>query len=201
MADDASQRSRARAGSNDPSSNTWAPSRSRLLQVIPLGLLVVSLAACSTEYHGYDSDIDGVLWRQVASFEDPFSLGIYQSREHDPTALIASLPGKKWDGTLESAERLDITEGGLVVYDESSSRDGADLSVFISSGPRPDQTQKRERTYSGPSAVFTCYSLHLHVEIGGTISKERVILDDCPDALVDKMPDDAAFASREVFDG
>ena len=148
MADDASQRSRARASSDDPSSNTWAPSRSRLSQAIPLGLLVVSLAACSTEYHGYDSDIDGVLWRQVASFEDPFSLGIYQSQEENPTALIASLPGTKWDGTLKSAERLDITEGGVVVYDESSSRDRADLSVFISSGP----AQIKPRRGKGPIA-------------------------------------------------
>jgi len=159
------------------------------------------LSACSTEYHGPYSDIDGVLWKQIASFEATFSSSVYQSIEDDPNALVDSLPGTSWDGSSESAESMNIADGGVVVYDLSPSGREVAFSVFISSGPRAEQIEGRERPYTGPSAVFTCYTLHVVPNAGGTLSTGRVILDECPVALVDMMPDDAAFASGEVFDG
>ena len=175
--------------------------RSRVSRAIAVGLLVLALSACSTEYHGPYSDIDDVLWRQVASFKDPFSNSLYRSSEDDLEALVGSLPVATWDGTPDSAAQLEIADGGLVMYDVSSSSHEAELSVFISSGSRADQLTGTEEPYTGPSAVFTCYSLHAYSYADATLSIDRVVLDECPRALVDTMPGDAAFASVEVFDG
>ena len=201
MTHDQPQRSRARDNLDAVSSARWELHRHRVSRVFSVGLVVLSLSACSTEYHGPYSDIDGVLWRQIAGFKDPLSSSLYQSSEDDPKALVDSLPGTPWDGTPESAERLNIADGGVVMYDVSSTGHEADFSVFISSGPRADQIEASETTYTGPSAVFTCYTLHVYSTADATLSIDRVILDECPSALVDTMPDDAAFASGEVFDG
>jgi len=175
--------------------------RSRISRAISLGLIALALSACSTEYHGPYSDIDDVLWKQITTFEDNFSHSVARSFQDDPIALADSLLGASWDGTAESAERMNIADGGVVVYDLSSTGHEIVFSVFVSSGPRAEQIEGRERTYTGPSAVFTCYTLHVAPNAGGTSSTGRVILDECPVALVDMMPDDAAFASGEVFDG
>jgi hypothetical protein len=195
MTDGQRQRPRER---NSP---VWARRKSHASRAIAVALVVLASSACSTEYHGPYSDIDGVLWRQVAGFEDPFTDSVYQSRENDPNALVESLSGTSWDGTSESAERIHVADGGVVTYDVSSAAHEAAFSVFVSSGPRADQTAGRDETYTGPSAVFTCYRLHVYPYADATPAIDRIILDECPNALVEAMPDDAAFASGEVFDG
>ena len=201
MTDEQRQRPLERSDSRAVWRVMSARPRSRVSRVLSVGLIVLALSACSTEYHGPYSDIDDVLWRQIASFEDPFTSSLYQSSEDDPNALVDSLPGTSWDGTSESAERTNITDGGVVIYDVSSMSHETELSVFIASGPRADQLTGSENTYTGPSAVFTCYTLHVSANGGATLAINRVLLDECPSELVDTMPDDAAFASGEVFDG
>jgi hypothetical protein len=201
MTDEQRQRPRERSNSDAVSSVMWARRKCHASRAIAVALVVLVLGACSTEYHGPYSDIDGVLWRQVASFEDPFTSSVYQSWEDDPNALVESLPGTSWDGTSESAGRMNVADGGVVIYDVSSARHQADFSVFISSGLRAGQFMGAHETYTGPSAVFTCYKMHVYSNADATLAIDRIILDRCPSALVEAMPDDAAFASGDVFDG
>lgn len=55
--------------------------------------------------------------------------------------------------------------------------------------------------YVGPSTVFTCYGITAQLEPMALPAVDRTIFDDCPPALVRLLPEDAAFASAEVFDG
>jgi hypothetical protein len=166
-----------------------------------LTVVVLLLAGCQTSYDGYDSGIDGVLWRQIAFFEDPLSLTLFQPSVHEPVDYLEALEGARWDGTVSSAAEIDLDEGGIVLYDISSTDSTAALSVFISSGPRPAVPTDEGRNYNGPSAVYTCYEIKAQFKSDAVPVASRKILDGCPEALVDLVPKDAAFASGEVFDG
>ena len=68
-----------------------------------------SLSACSSpEYHGFDSGLDGVLWRQLAFYEDPLSRSLYQPTADEPSEYLDALPGARWDGTAASARDSDL---------------------------------------------------------------------------------------------
>ncbi|TFB59979.1 hypothetical protein [Cryobacterium sp. Sr3] len=89
----------------------------------------------------------------------------------------------------------------MVLYDISSTDSAAEVSVFIASGPRPDVLTDDGQHYNGPSQVFTCYRVEAAFSSGAAPSVGRVTFDDCPAARVELMPEGAAFASGEVFDG
>ena len=163
--------------------------------------IALSLTGCDTEYHGNNSEIDGTLWRQIAAFEDPLSRSLYQPWVNEPGAYLDSLQGEVWSGSVASAAALDLREGGVVLYDTSSTDSTAALSVFISSGPRPDVPTDQGQEYKGPSQIFTCYRMEATFSAEAAPSVGRITVDDCPPALIDLMPDGAAFASGEVFDG
>ncbi|TFV99900.1 hypothetical protein [Orlajensenia leifsoniae] len=163
--------------------------------------VALSLTGCHTEYHGYDSGIDGTLWRQIASFEDPLSSSLFEPSAYEPIGYLNSLQAERWSGSLESASDLDLEEGGVVLYDRTSTDNAAGLSIFIASGPRPDVPTDWGRNYDGPSQVFTCYRIEAEFSPGAMPSVGRTTFDHCPPALVELMPADAAFASGEVFDG
>ena len=163
--------------------------------------IALSLTGCHTEYNGYDSGIDGTLWRQIASLRDPLNRSLYQPSANEPVGYLDSLPGDRWSGSVASASDLDLRDGGVVLYDISSTDSAAELSVFIASGPRPDVPTDEGYRYNGPSQVFTCYRMEATFSRGVAPSVDRVTLDDCPAALVELMPEDAVFASGEVFDG
>jgi hypothetical protein len=163
--------------------------------------IALSFTGCNTEYHGYDSGIDGTLWRQIASFEDPLSLSLYQPSANEPVGYLDSLEGERWSGSVASASDLDLRKGGVVLYDISSTDSAAELSVFIASGPRPDDPTDEGQNYNGPSQVFTCYRMEADFSPGVEPSVGRVTFDACPTALVELLPEDAVFASGEVFDG
>lgn len=160
-----------------------------------------ALAGCSTKYQGYHSGIDGVLWRQVASFEDPVSRTLFVPVANEPTGYLDDVGGVRWDGAAASAADLRLEDGGVVLYDLSSTESIAKLSVFISSGPRSDEPTDEGPFYNGPSAVFTCFGIEARFRAEATPSVNRVIFDECPATLVMTVPQDAAFASAEVFDG
>lgn len=161
----------------------------------------LALTGCHTEYRGYDSGIDGTLARQIASFEDPLSRSLYQPSVHEPIGYLASLQGQRWSGSAAATLDLDLREGGVVLYDISSSDSAAELSVFIASGPRPEVPTDGGQEYTGPSQVFTCYQVEATFSPDMGSSVGRVTFEDCPTALAKLMPDDAVFASGEVFDG
>ncbi|MBC7763810.1 MAG: hypothetical protein H7201_18880 [Candidatus Saccharibacteria bacterium] len=164
-------------------------------------VIALSITGCVTEYHGYDSGIDGTLWRQIAAFEDPLSRSLFQPSVDEPDAYLGSLPGQLWTGSVASAADIDLREGGVVLYERTATDSTAALSVFIASGPRPDVPTDRGGRYNGPSQVFTCYQVEAFFSAEAAPSIGRVTVDDCPLALVDLLPKDAAFASGEVFDG
>jgi hypothetical protein len=163
--------------------------------------IALSLTGCHTEYHGADSGIDGTLWRQISAFEDPLSLSLYQSSAAQPVAYLESLQGERWSGSVASASNLDMAKGGVVLYDISSTESSAELSVFIASGPRPDILTDEGRDYNGPVQVFTCYRVEANFSPGVETSAYPVLFDGCPATLVELLPEGAAFASGEVFDG
>ena len=166
-----------------------------------LSLIGITLTGCHAEYHGYDSGIDGTLWRQIASFEDPLSRELYEPSAHEPIGYLGSLLGQHWDGSRASAPGLTLGDGGVVLYDIASSRSVAELSVFITSGPRPSVPTDSGGFYAGPSQVFTCYRIEAKFSPIDAPSVNRVTFKKCPAPLVELVPEDAAFASGEVFDG
>jgi len=161
----------------------------------------VFTGCAAIEYHGYPSGMDGVLWRQVASFEDPLSRSIYRPSTDGPTAYLDAIPGARWDGDPSSAAEFAMDQGGIVLYNISSTEGSARVSVFIASGPRPTVPTDDGHAYNGPSQVFTCYDVRVDFRSQPMPSAEREILTECPRPLVDVLPEDAAFASGEVFDG
>lgn len=166
-----------------------------------LAALLIVLTGCRAEYRGHDSAIDGVLWRQIASFEDSLSRSLYQPSINEPAGYLDAIDGLRWNGSEATAAGLDLRKGGVVLYDISSNSSAAEFSVFIASGPRPDVVTDEGRKYTGPSTVFTCYGIEAEFQSGVEPSVDRVIFDDCPTSLVELLPGDAAFASGEVFDG
>jgi len=166
-----------------------------------VAVVAVSLSGCRTEYHGYYADIDGVLWRQVAGFKDPLSQGLYRPSTVELMQYLDELGGTRWDGTASSLADLQLEEGGVVLYDISSTDSVADVSFFIASGPRPDVPSEEGFTYTGPSQVFTCYGIEAHFDGEDPHFASRKVFEECPSALVALLPEDAAFASAEVFDG
>ncbi|MGD8167180.1 hypothetical protein ACEXOS_008140 [Herbiconiux sp. P16] len=178
-----------------------------------------SVTACTTEYHGYDSGIDGVLWRQIASFEDPLSMSVYDPLDEtigilhtmipeqypaavsDPAVYLAGVVGERWDGTAGSLPELGLEKGGAILYDVTSTESVAAFSTFIASGPRPNAPTDAGSTYTGPSEVYTCYSVEVDFRTDVPPRPIRTAFTECPGELVELLADDAAFASAEVFDG
>jgi hypothetical protein len=161
----------------------------------------VSLVGCETEYHGPYSGIDSTLWRQVAYFEDPLSRNLYHPAADEPIGYLDALQGQRWDGSPKSASNLQLRNGGVVLFEDSATATSAALSIFIASGPRPNFVSDTGGDYQGPSQVFTCYRVEATFFSGEEPYVEEVNVDDCPNALVEMLPDDAAFASADVFDG
>ncbi|KQX07738.1 hypothetical protein ASC59_08400 [Leifsonia sp. Root1293] len=141
------------------------------------------------------------MWRQIASYEDPLSSSLFYPSVYEPISYLKSLRGERWGGSTQSASELHLKEGGVVLYDLTSTYNTAGLSVFKASGPRPDVPTDWGRNYDGPSQVFTCYRMEAEFSAGAMPSVGRTTFDHCPPALVELMPADAAFASGEVFDG
>ena len=168
-----------------------------------MAALPLILTACRPEYHGFDSGIDGVLARQIASFEDPLSWSLFRPEieDNEPAAYLDAIDGQRWDGSEDSAADLDLRRGGVVLYDTTTTDTDFELSVFIASGPRPDVATDEGLKYRGPSTVFTCYGIKAQFQPMSLPSVDRTIFDDCPSALVELLPEDATFASAEVFDG
>jgi hypothetical protein len=194
--------------------------RRRQVGILALSaIFAASVVGCATEYHGYDSGIDGVLWRQIAAFEDPLLASIYEplhetvgipnttDPESHPAAVdtpaeyLAGIDKPRWDGTARSLPQLEIEKGGVILYDVASRDSTAMFSLFIASGPRPNVPTDEGRDYSGPSEVYTCYSIKVDFGMTATRVPDRTAFTECPSELVGLLAEDAAFASAEVFEG
>lgn len=162
-----------------------------------VGAAVLLLSGCGpTRYEGYESGIDDVLARQIMAFEDPLSSQLHQPQVDEPEPYLAALSGMRWDGKASTASDLDLSAGGVVLYDISSTPFSTDVSVFIASGPRSPVVDG-----ASPSEVYTCYRVEAEFTRDPMPSTGRALLDGCPEPLVALLPEDAAFASGDVFDG
>lgn len=113
-------------------------SRQRLAVAVVVVATAGTVSSCAPEYRGYNSGIDAVLWRQVASFEDPLSARLYAAGTSGPTAYLETLEDPRWDGRSSSAANLDVDAGGVILYGISSTKSSAEVSA---SSPRVhDQT-------------------------------------------------------------
>jgi hypothetical protein len=195
--------------------------RPRRAALVALAVVVpAALTGCATEYHGYDSGIDDVLWRQVAAFEDPLMSGIHapldpviaalhesRPREYpapvtDPAQYLAGIEGARWDGEAASVAQLPIDDGGVVLYDITTGDRTAVFSVFIASGLGPGASAEGAGWFSAPAEVYTCYRMAVDLAAAhDEPSVARTEFSECPDALVSRLAESAAFASAEVFDG
>lgn len=167
-----------------------------------------------TVYCGWESDIDGVLWRQVAAHEDPLWTRLGQPRSVE--TYLDDTEGTVWDGVTDPSE-LGVARGAVLFYDVDRSGSRYEFGVFISSGPRPDVLTDEGDPYRGPSQVFTCFTVIADIVPLPQIERDRddwrdgidlqaVAVDrdvdvECPSELVAEMPPDAAFAFDDVFDG
>jgi len=156
----------------------------------------VVLVGCSHEVTV--ENVDGVLWRQVAAFEDPFMSAVHDFSDTTLDAYVDRLASsaQRWGGTDADATQLGLANGGVAMYDVSISAEEVTLSMFVSSGPR-----RGGDTY-GPDELYTCARFRVYVDagpFGGGVNRDA--LEDCPDALVAILGDGAAFARVSVFDG
>lgn len=179
--------------------------RARTVASVALVLAVgATLIGCRTEYRGAESGLDGVLWRQVASVEDPLMLALSNSLTPDADSFLEQLPATLWGGP--AAPVPDLDEPVAVVYDLERG-DGGELtfSAFISSGRRVDVPTDAGGRYDGPDSVFTCSRWTVRFGAYAVESAERGALgqhwEDCPAELVEAMPGDVAFAEPDVFGG
>jgi hypothetical protein len=187
----------------------WSPGRERMIPhgrrwlgwVVVAGAVLVSATACTTEYHGYDSGIDGVLWRQIAGFEDPLSRQLFLPEANEPLEYLQQLGGEAWDGHSSTASKLEVETGGVVLFGARALASSARVAIFIASGPRTPDALDDVKGYAGPSEVYTCYEITARFDAALAPSVTRQAFEQCPAPLVDLLASDAAFASAEVFDG
>ena len=158
--------------------------------------IIASLAGCRTMYSGWESDVDGVLWRQTAEMEDRIWSELVDLQSADDVEKLSAQP---WDGVSDPS-RLGIEEGAAVVYDVSVEGNAVVLSVFIASGPRPNRPTDDGDAYTGPSEIFTCFGYKGLMGVADD-GDGRIIYTECPAELVALVPADAAFATDDVFDG
>lgn len=195
------------------------PPSARQTSIVLLTAVAATLTGCTAEYHGYDSGIDDVLWRQIASFEDPLSAGIYDPLDEtigiahtlvpdeypapvdDPATYLAGIPAPRWNGSPDALPQLELRDGGAILYDVASVSRTASFSIFIASGPRALPATTNSHISHGPSEVYTCYQIDVDFDSELPPTADRTVLPACPPALVGQLARDAAFASAEVFDG
>ncbi|WP_143738906.1 hypothetical protein [Microbacterium sp. Yaish 1] len=154
------------------------------------------LAGCSQEVTV--ENVDGVLWRQVAAFEDPFMSAVHDRSDLTLDAYVHRLASsaQQWDGTDAGAAQLGLEDGGIAMYDVSISAEKVTLSMFVSSGPR------RGGDSYGPDELYTCARFTVNADpgpSGGGVNRDA--FEECPDALIAVLGDGAAFARVSVFDG
>lgn len=171
------------------------------------GVLIMGPVVLAGSYlwarHQYENgpDVDGVLWRQVASVEDPFDRALYSPTAGSVTALLDALEGDRWDGSPEGADALDFSRPTLVVHDIEQDTDAVAFRVFLSSGERPGPPGQRARLPWESSAYFTCYGVT--VTFTGSSPPSVAGADEraCPSLLVSRMPSDSVYMVPSTFSG
>ncbi|MDR6865588.1 hypothetical protein J2Y69_000170 [Microbacterium resistens] len=167
------------------------------------------LAGCSSGY-------DGVLWRQMDAAENPLYDELVEAQRlgATPAEMLASLQKETllWDGG-GAPESLRADESAVVVYGFTPGWRGAEKNALLSfdalifSGPRDPEIPRDEigarggERYTGPSAVYTCFTIEAQFTDGALRSWDRSFDPDCPKALVDALGAGAQYERPTEFDG
>lgn len=184
----------------------------RHLRVVALaGLLPVALAGCGSGY-------DGVLWRQMDTVESAFyrPFSELSDRSAPYQDVIAAVRSDTYWAGAGTPVPLAEGEAGAVTYglrtegiDEGG--DGEfEFDAFVSSGPRDPDAPREEPggatggRYSGPSTVYTCFTIRATVAHGRMAGWHRAWDDPelrCPEELVATAGDGARHVPAAKFDG
>ncbi len=152
------------------------------------------------QYQNPYTEVDGVLWRQVASVEDPFDAALHSNGASIST-VVDALRELRWDGTSRGADAIDLSQPTLLVHDVEESTDTVDMSVFISSGARVGPSDDGFRWPWEPDAFFTCYDVEVSMLASATPRVTRWRNGPCPDLLVERLPSGAVYMLPSTFDG
>lgn len=165
--------------------------------------LLTPLSGCAPS-----DEVDGVLWRQIAEYKDPFGRTLYDSLG-EPKATFATnlannglgLPGHYWDES-SNPQKLSLDDGGLVFFGLDEDLEKLKFSVLISSGPRSPEDDPLDNggRYSGPPEIYTCFLVT--IKVGEQASRSMIYNDAACDArLVSELDDDAKQYPVDVFNG
>lgn len=180
--------------------------RTRLRRSI-VGILFLALLAPLSGCAPSD-EVDGVLWRQIAEYKDPFGRTLSDSLG-EPKATFATnlannelgLPGHFWDGS-SNPQSLSLDDGGLVFFGLDEDWEKLRFNVLISSGPRSPEDDPLDdgRRYAGPPEIYTCFEVT--IKVGEQASRSMFYKDvACDDRLVSELDDDAKRYPVNVFNG
>lgn len=186
----------------------------RLLKVGALAAIALALSSCQPDPQ--DSGVDGVLWRQVAEHLDPIKSFIYNGHigyqsddvpDMPVDTYLYLLPATKWDRTIDPKASW-VESGGAIIHDIERSETQLSFEVFVGSGPRPADVPTDDGfAYFGPPTVYTCFGWVVGV-VDGMISRDPYNVpgegesrEACDPELVALLPDDAAFAEIDSFNG
>ncbi len=153
------------------------------------------------QYQNPYPEVDGVLWRQVASVEDPLDASLYRTDAPSIPAYVDALNGVRWDGTPDGADAIDLSHPTLVVHDVEETPETVSFRVFISSGTRVAPSGEGFRWPGEPEAFFTCYDVEVSFPSSGAPSVGRDRNVPCPAPLTDRMPSGAVYMKPSTFDG
>lgn len=173
-----------------------------LVQAATALAVVTALSGCASQ------EPDGVLWRQVAVFKDPFGRSLVSAIETttgsedlaDGIRDGSALAGDYWDGD-SSLDAIPLVKGGLVIHNLEEHNGGLSFEVMINSGPRnarADPLARQEGPYFGPTSVFTCSEIIVDFE-----SQPRWgwIDEDCDPALTERLDAGGQLVSINEFHG
>lgn len=175
------------------------------------GILVVVLTGCGADY-------DGVLWRQMdvagGAVYEPFNeFGDRSAPYDDVIAAIRS--DNYWSGT-GTPDSLTVADAATVTYNlRAPGLDGSGdgeiaLDAFVYSGTRDPDTPRElpggghGGRYSGPTAVYTCFTIRVSFTDNRMAGWFRAWDDPelpCPDGLVAALDSGARYVPVAEFDG
>lgn len=156
---------------------------------------LISLVGCASE------DYDGVLWRQVAAYKDPFGRTLVSAVGTEREVFVDSMKDQFWDGSSDPGN-LSVERGGVVLFDLQEEPDDVTFAVLISSGPRNAAADPLADSgpYAGPFSIYTCFAVTVDFDAGIASGWTR---DDheCDSRLVATLGDGARFVPVIEFDG
>ncbi|HOA86083.1 MAG TPA: hypothetical protein PKH61_01605 [Microbacteriaceae bacterium] len=189
----------------------FGPQRIGALVLAGILALALALTGCSAEY-------DGVLWRQMDAAESTFYEPFRELRDRSASSddVIAAIQSDTYWAGRATPDALTTAEAAAVTYHLRA--DGLDGSgdgelafdTLVYSGIRDPATPRELRgggtggRYSGPTAVYTCFTIRVSFTDDRMTGWLRDWADPglpCPDSLVAALDAGARYVAVAEFDG